>query len=117
MARKFYYDTGEKKVGPVTGAELLRLLHEGELDAETWVRREGATTWRRLGAIDLRKEEEEERNPGLWRTLRALLPLRALIIVLLVLTLVIVLMVTVVSYAWPILLAVLVFWIISKAMK
>ena len=42
---------------------------------------------------------------------------KILIIVLLVLTLVIVLMVTVVSYAWPILLAVLVFWMLSKAMK
>ncbi len=117
MARKFYYDTGEKKVGPVSGTDLLRLLREGEVDAKTWVRRDGASTWRQLSSVDLREEEEAERNPGLWRVLRSLLPLRTLLVVLLVFAVIIVLMVTVVSVAWPILLGVLVAWLFLKALR
>ena len=38
MARKFIYDNGEEKLGPVTGRELLRLRAEGEIEDNTWVR-------------------------------------------------------------------------------
>ena len=64
MARKFFYDTGEQKVGPVTGDRLVQLRAAGEIDDSTWVRRADSSTWRPLGSVNLREEEEREANPS-----------------------------------------------------
>ena len=34
MARKFYYDNGSEKIGPVTGNELVRLRAAGQLPTD-----------------------------------------------------------------------------------
>ena len=70
MARKFYYDTGEEKVGPVSGEDLLRLRASGDIGDETWVRRSDSATWRPLHSVNLNEEEEKLRNPGLFKILK-----------------------------------------------
>ncbi len=66
MPRKFYYNTGEEKVGPVTGQDLVRLLQEGSIQNDTWVRRAESATWRPLANIDLRQEEKKEKVRSFW---------------------------------------------------
>ena len=58
MSRKFYYDTGTEKVGPVSGADLVRLRASGTITDQTWVRRADNNTWRPLSTVNLREEEE-----------------------------------------------------------
>lgn len=117
MARKFYYDTGTEKVGPVTGSDLVRLRASGEITDETWVRRADKNTWRPLHTVNLSEEEEEERNPGLFTVLKrsgllvpALMMLAGLVIFL-------VLAVGAIQLFWPVLLVIFVVWVFSKALK
>ncbi len=79
MTRKFYYDTGEEKIGPVTGQDLVRLLQQGEIQEDTWVRRAESSTWRQLANVDLREEEKREKTRNLWSTLWASLPPGAIV--------------------------------------
>lgn len=117
MARKFYYDTGSEKVGPVTGADLVRLRARGEINNETWVRRADNNTWRPLHTVNLSEEEEEERNPGLFTILMRSGLLGPLLIFLLGLVLFIVVAVGAIKVFWPVLLLLFIFWMLAKALK
>lgn len=117
MARKFYYDTGTEKVGPVSGADLVRLRASGEINDQTWVRRADNNTWRPLHTVNLREEEEEERNPGLFTLLRRSGVLGPIIIILLGLVLFIVIAVGAIKLFWPVLLVVFIIWLLSKALQ
>lgn len=117
MARKFYYDTGTEKVGPVTGADLVRLRASGEISNETWVRRADNNTWRPLHTVNLSEEEEEERNPGLFTILKRSGLLGPLLIMLLGLVLFIAVVIGAVKMLWPVLLLLFFFWLLSKALR
>ena len=117
MARKFYYDTGSEKIGPVTGNELVRLRAAGQLDDNTWVRREDSETWRPLGSVDLREEEYEEANPSLWKLLTRHMPLSRLILLVAVLVVFILLVVGVLSVAWPFILVILAVWLLHRSLR
>ncbi|MBQ2869774.1 MAG: DUF4339 domain-containing protein [Akkermansia sp.] len=117
MARKFYYDTGTEKVGPVTGADLVRLRASGEINNETWVRRADNNTWRPLHTVNLNEEEEEVRNPGLFTILKQSGLLGPLLVVLLGLALFIVVAIGAIQIFWPVLLLLFIFWLLSKALK
>lgn len=117
MTRRYYYDSGKSKVGPVTGAELLQLRADGEIDGDTWVRRADSSTWRPLAQTDLRQEEEEESNPSFWALLRRFVPLPYLISFALLLLLVLALAIGLLSVAWPLLLVLLFIWLLFRALK
>lgn len=117
MARQFYYDTGTEKVGPVTGADLVRLRASGEISNETWVRRADNNTWRPLHTVNLSEEEEEERNPGLFTILKRSGLLGPLLIMLLGLVLFIAVVIGAVKMLWPVLLLLFFFWLLSKALR
>lgn len=117
MARRFYYDTGTEKVGPVTGNDLVRLRASGEIADDTWVRREDSGTWRPLSSVNLREEEQEEANPGLWTVLKRsglLMPLLMLAVGVIV---ILVLVAGVVSFAWPVLLVLFIIWLLGRALR
>lgn len=114
MARKFYYDTGEQKVGPVTGNRLVQLRAAGEIADDTWVRRADSSTWRPLSSVDLREEEEQEANPSLWRLLRRSFSWQSLLLLLAILIIFITLAVGFISLAWPFLLVLLVLWLLNR---
>ena len=116
MARKYYYDTGEQKVGPVTGNRLVQLRASGEIDDSTWVRRENSATWRPLGSINLRAEEEQEANPSLWRLLRNSLPWQKLLLISVGIILV-ALSIGLLAFAWPIVLVLLFLWLLNRMSK
>ena len=117
MARKFYYDTGTEKVGPVSGNDLVRLRASGEITDETWVRRADKNTWRPLHTVNLREEEEEERNPGLFTILKRSGLLGPVLIILLGLVLFIVVAIGAIQLFWPVLLVLFIFWLLAKALK
>ncbi len=117
MARKFYYDTGSEKVGPVTGADLVRLRASGEISNETWVRRADSSTWRPLHTVNLSEEEEEERNPGFFTILRRSGLLGPVLIFILMLVGIIILMVGALQLFWPVLLVLFIFWLLGKALR
>lgn len=117
MARKYYYDTGEEKVGPVTGSDLVSLRARGEISNETWVRRDGSETWRPLASVNLREEEEEAANPSLWRILTRNLSWSSIILGGAVTFVLVALLVGVVSFAWPVLLILFIFWLLSRALR
>ena len=117
MARKFYYDTGTEKVGPVSGADLVRLRASGEISNETRVRRADKNTWRPLHTVNLAEEEEEERNPGLFTILKRSGLLGPVLIVLLGLVLFIVIAIGAIKVFWPVLLLLFIFWLLAKALK
>ena len=117
MARKFYYDNGTEKVGPVTGADLVRLRASGEITNETWVRRADNNTWRPLHTVNLAEEEEEERNPGLFTVLKRSGLLVPACIMLLGLVLFIFIAIGAIKIFWPVLLLLFIFWLLSKALK
>lgn len=117
MARKFYYDTGEEKVGPVTGQELVRLRAAGQLTDDTWVRREDSATWRPLHSVNLREEEEEEANPGLLKALWRSGMLIPLLLVLAGLVVFALLAVGALSVLWPVVLVVLMFWALNRLFR
>ncbi len=114
MARSFYYDTGEVKKGPVSGNDLVQLRAAGEIDADTWVRRADSSTWRHLADIDLREEEEQEAHPSLWRLLMRTMGWRTLVLTIAVGIVVIALAVGVLSFAWPIVLVLLLVWMLQR---
>ena len=117
MAREFYYDTGGKKVGPVTGYDLLRLRTEGSVADDTWVRRANSSTWRRLAEVDLSKDEEEEANPSPWRLLTRHVSWRGLLLFFAVVTVLIALFIGLVSVAWPLLFVLLILWMLNRLIK
>ncbi len=117
MARKYYYDTGEEKVGPVDGEELLRLRASGQLAADTWVRAENSSTWRPLGAVNLKREEEEAANPSLWKLLLRHVPLPSLILAVAVLIVVVALLVFFIGAFWPLLLAFGLVWMLMTTIR
>ena len=117
MARQFYYDTGEEKVGPVSGEDLVRLRASGDISDETWVRRADSSTWRPLHTVNLHEEEEEVRNPGLFTILKNSGMLGPLLIILLGLVLFIVITIGAIKLFWPVLLVLFVIWLFSKALK
>ena len=117
MARKFYYDTGTEKIGPVTGADLVRLRASGEIGNDTWVRRADNKTWRPLHTVNLSEEEEEERNPGLFTILKRSGLLGPLLIILLGLVLFIIIAIGAIKVFWPVLLVIFIIWLLSKALN
>ena len=117
MARKFYYDTGAEKIGPVSGADLVRLRASGEISNETWVRRADNNTWRPLHTVNLQEEEEEERNPGLFTILKRSGMLGPLLIFLLGLVIFIIIAIGAIKVFWPVLLVIFVIWLLSKALN
>lgn len=117
MARKFYYDTGTEKIGPVSGTELVRLRAAGEINDDTWVRRADNNTWRPLHSVNLAEEEEEERNPGFFTLLRRSGLLGPVLLILLGLVFFIVIAVGAIQLFWPVLLVLFVFWLLGKALK
>ena len=117
MSRKFYYDTGTEKVGPVSGADLVRLRASGTITDQTWVRRADNNTWRPLRTVNLREEEEEERNPGLFTVLRRSGLLGPVLIFLLGVVAFIVVAIGAIKLLWPVLLVVFILWLLSKALN
>lgn len=117
MARKFYYDTGTEKIGPVSGTELVRLRAAGEINDDTWVRRADNNTWRPLHSVNLTEEEEEERNPGFFTLLRRSGLLGPVLLILLGLVFFIVIAVGAIQLFWPVLLVLFIFWLLGKALK
>ncbi len=114
MARSYYYDTGELKKGPVDGDELVQLRSAGEIDDDTWVRKADSSTWRRLGDVDLREEEEREANPSLWRLLTRTFGWRTLVLSIAIMVVVIALAIGVLSFAWPIILVLILVWALQR---
>ena len=117
MSRKFYYDTGTEKVGPVSGADLVRLRASGTITDQTWVRRADNNTWRPLHTVNLREEEEEERNPGFFTLLRRSGLLGPVLILLLGLVIFIVIALGAIQLFWPVLLVLFIFWLLGKALR
>lgn len=114
MARKFYYDDGEQKIGPVTGNDLVQLRATGQISPDTWVRREDSATWRPLSSVDLRAEEEEEAHPSLWRLLRRSMTWQSLLLLIALLVIFIAIAVGLLAFAWPIILLLLFLWFLNR---
>ena len=117
MARKYYYDTGEQKIGPVTGNKLVQLRAAGEIDDNTWVRRADSSTWRPLSGINLREEEAEEANPSLWRLLLRALSWQTILLLIALVIIFVTLLAGVIAFAWPLLLVLLLLWFLNRASK
>ncbi len=117
MARKYYYDTGEQKVGPVDGEELLRLRSTGALADDTWVRAADSSTWRPLGSVDLRREEQEAANPSIWKALLRHVPLPSLLLGVAVLVVVLAVIIFFIGAFWPLLLAFGLVWMLMSSMR
>lgn len=117
MARKFFYDTGEQKVGPVTGSHLVRLRATGEINDDTWVRLAKSNTWRPLGSVDLREEEEQEANPGLWRLLMRSLSWQNVVMIVALGIIFVAITVGVVALAWPLIIVLILLWGIRHISK
>ena len=117
MARKYYYDTGEQKVGPVTGNRLVQLRASGEIDDSTWVRREDSATWRPLGSINLRAEEEQEANPSLWRLLVSSMSWQNRLLIIAGAIIIVAVSIGLLTFAWPIVLVLLFLWLLNRMSK
>ncbi len=117
MARKFYYDTGTEKIGPVTGADLVRLRADGKINDDTWVRRADNKTWRPLHSVNLSAEEEEERNPGLFTVLKRSGLLWPVLLGVLGLALFVFIAVGAIKLFWPVILVLLALWFLSKVLN
>lgn len=117
MARKYFYDTGDQKIGPVTGNKLVQLRAAGEIDDNTWVRRSDSSTWRPLSGVNLREEEEEEANPSLWRLLLRNLSWQSILLFIALAIIFFALLAGVIAFAWPILLVLLFFWFLNHISK
>lgn len=114
MARKFYYDDGKEKHGPVSGDELVQLRAQGVITNETWVRREDNGTWRPLGTVDLSEEEEEARNPSLLTVLRRSGLLWPAVLFILFIAALIILMSGLIAVFWPFIVAGIIAWLVIK---
>lgn len=117
MARRYYYDTGEEKIGPVTGNELVQLRAAGKVQDDTWVRREHSGTWRHLAGIDLKAEEEEEAHPSLWKLLLRQFSVWNLLLAAAVLVVLILLVIGMLRVLWPLILALVVLWFLSRLLR
>ena len=121
MARKFIYDTGEEKLGPVTGRELLRLRAEGEIDDNTWVRPANSRTWRPLRHTDLREEKDKESKRGawggLWRVLFRHMSFKTMLVLGLVAIVLLIMLVAVGIYLWPLFLVLLMIWLLGRLIQ
>ncbi len=115
MARRFYYDTGEEKIGPISGEELLRLRASGEIANDTWVRSENSQTWRPMHSVNLREEEEELRNPSLIKLLLKHASWSTIIMAVAIGVILIALIIGAVSLLWPLFVVLLAIWLINKA--
>ncbi len=114
MARSYYYDTGESKKGPVSGNDLVQLRAAGQIGEDTWVRKADSSTWRRLADVDLREEEEQEANPSLWRLFARAFGWRTLALFIAVMVVIIALAIGVLSFAWPIILVLILVWALQR---
>lgn len=110
MARKFYYDTGEEKVGPVSGEDLLRLRASGDISDETWVRRADSATWRPLHSVNLHEEEEKLRNPGFFTILKQ----SGLMTPFIILAVAVGFVIFILFGFWPLLLIFFLIWLFKK---
>ncbi len=120
MTRKFYYDTGEEKIGPVTGQDLLRLLSTGKIQRDTWVRRAESGTWRQLENVDLREEKKREESRGFWWTLWKSLPVSAIIGLICAIVFVIAILLLVGGIIWtflPFFVALFAIWLIYRVIR
>lgn len=117
MARKYFYDTGEQKVGPVTGNQLVQLRASGQINDNTWVRRENSSTWRPLGSVNLREEEEQEANPSLWRLLTRNFTWQSLLLFGAVVIIFVAVGIGLLAFAWPIVLVLLFLWLLNRMSK
>ncbi len=120
MARKYYYDTGEEKIGPVTGQDLLRLLSAGRIQRDTWVRREDSSTWRQMENVDLSAEKKREQTMGFWATLWRSLPLSAIFGLLCAFIFIVVILLLLGGLIWtflPFFLALFAIWLIYRAIR
>lgn len=115
MSRKFYYDDGNEKHGPVSGDKLVELRAQGVINDETWVRREDNGTWRPLGTVDLSEEEEEARNPSLITVLRRSGLLWPAVVFILLLAAFIIIMTGLIATFWPLIIAIAFVWLLMKA--
>lgn len=114
MARKYYYDTGEQKLGPVSGTELVQLRASGDINDNTWVRRADSSTWRPLSSIDLREEEEQEANPSLWRLILRSLSWQTILLLVALAIIFIALLCGLIAFAWPVILVLLLLWFLNS---
>lgn len=121
MARKFIYDNGEEKLGPVTGRELLRLRAEGEIDDNTWVRPEESRTWRPLRHTDLREEKKKEASSGmigsLWRMLVSHMSFKMMLVLGLVVVVLLAMLVVAGVYLWPLFLVLFMIWLLGRLIQ
>lgn len=117
MARKFIYDNGEEKLGPVTGLELLRLRSEGEIDDNTWVRPADSRTWRPLRHTNLRDEKEKEAKRGLWQVLFRRMSFKMMLVLGLVVVVLLAMLVVVGVYLWPLFLILFMIWLLSRLIQ
>ena len=121
MARKFIYDNGEEKLGPVTGRELLRLRAEGEIDDNTWVRPEESRTWRPLRHTDLREEKKKEASSGmigsLWRMLVGHMSFKMMLVLGLVVVVLLAMLVVAGVYLWPLFLVLFMIWLLGRLIQ
>ncbi len=120
MSTEFYYDTGEEKIGPISASELLLLHQQGTITADTWVRRGDSSTWRRYADTDLRRERQIEKRKSFWRLLwQQMTPgtIFGAICLICFIGGVLTLGVFALKFLWPVLLFLLVFWWMNKAIK
>lgn len=120
MVRKFYYDTGEEKIGPVTGAELLELLRQGEISADTWARLADSSTWRKLENTDLKAEKAKEENRSIWRKILGQMSASSIagsIFVLVFIIGMVILAGAAISFLWPFILVVFFFYLLKKILS
>lgn len=114
MPRKFYYDDGTEKHGPVSGEKLVELRAQGVITNETWVRREDNKTWRPLGTVDLSAEEEEARNPSLLTVLRRSGLLWPALVFLFAVIAVVILLGGFLVVFWPFVVTFILIWMLMK---
>lgn len=117
MARKYFYDTGEEKIGPVSGNDLVQLRAAGRISNDTWVRRADSSTWRPLSGVDLREEEEAEANPSLWKLLLRAFSWQSILLFIALAFIFIALIGGLLTIAWPLFLVLLIFWLLNRISK
>ena len=114
MARKYFYDNGEEKIGPVSGNQLVRLRAAGEISDDTWVRRADSGTWRPLSSVNLREEEQEEANPSLWKLLLRSFSWQTLLMLFALAIIFVAVAAGLIAFAWPLLLVLLIIWALNR---
>ncbi len=59
---RYYYDDGTDRKGPVSLRELEQLSDDGILNPDSWIRKENASTWRRMKDTDFENDEPAPAN-------------------------------------------------------